>query len=297
VLYIYRRRNSTGARDLAEGIMLAGTVARRTKGQALRNLQPADVVVCWGDNFAAPAGIRTLNNAAPLSKLNEARKLAQEGVPTVAVSQIRPAAAVARPAVPGVRPAFNLARYGQQLSEEAVRQLAAQLQAHLNVPLPAGQPAVPAEIWLPRRNNHVGGNDLLQENLREADFYSKKENIIEEYRLHMFRGKSIRAGKKVQRPTRPDGRTPAHQWIRSFDAGWVIQYDGFNSTQAMRQIAAKAVKALGLDFAAVDLGKKADGTFIVLEVNRAPGVEGGTTTAYARHIVSWANGQEVAEER
>jgi hypothetical protein len=285
MLYVYRRRNSTGARDLSEGITLTGTLARRTKGEALRNLQPGDTVICWGDNFAAPNGIRVLNNVAPVSKFREAQILREKGVPTVQVSQARPAAAAARP---GVRPNYNVP--AGNLTEAQVRSLMAQLQAHLNAPLPAG---TPAETWLPRRNNHVGGNDLLEENLRDVDFYSKKEDLVEEFRLHMFRGKSIRAGRKVQQPTRPDGRTAPHAWIRSYDAGWQIRYDGFNSTREQRAIAAQAVTALELDFAAVDIGQKRDGSLIVLEVNRAPGVEGGTVTAYARHITAWAQGREV----
>jgi hypothetical protein len=296
MLYVYRRRASNGARDLVEGLLMTGTLARRTKGLALRNLQANDAVVCWGDNFAAPRGVRTLNNVAPVSKFREAQILTEKRVATVQVSQTRPRAAVAIPVVPAVRPNFSLQGFGQNLDEDAVRLLIQRAQAHLAAPLPPAQPAVPAETWLPRRNNHVGGNDLLEDNLREPDFYSKKENIVEEYRLHMFEGKSIRAGKKVQRATRPDGRTPPHPWIRSFDAGWVINYDGFASTTAMRALAASAVKALGLNFAAVDIGKRADNSLIVLEVNRAPGVEGGTVTAYAQRITRWYNGQEVRPE-
>jgi hypothetical protein len=299
MLYVYRHNASNGARELVEGILMGGTLARRTKGQALRRLQPGDAVICWGDNFAVPAGvqIRTLNNQPILRKFAEARRLADKGVATVQVSQTRPAAAQGRPAVPAVRPAYSLEAYRglNELSEAQVLQLQRQIQLYLATPLPPGQPAIPAEIWLPRRNNHIGGADLL-EDLREGDYYSKKEDIVEEYRLHMFQGKSIRAGKKVQRPTRPDGRTPAHQWIRSFDAGWVIQYDGFKSTKPMRTLAAAAVKALDLDFGAVDLGKKRDGSFIVLEVNRAPGLEGGTVEAYARHIRAWFTGQNQQQE-
>lgn len=295
MLYIFRTRNSTGARDLAEGIMLQGTLARRTRGQALRGLTAQDQVVCWGDHFAAPQGVRTLNNVAPLSKFHEAQKLAQEGVPTVQVSRMKPAVAEGRPAVPavpGVRPALNI--NGGPLTEAQVLTLQRQIAAYLAQPLPPGtpaQPAIPAEVWLPRKNNHIGGNDLLTDNLADADFYSKKENIVEEYRLHMFKGKSIRAGKKTAKATRPDGRTAPHQWIRSLDAGWFINYEGFKSTKDMRAIAAKALKALGLDFGAVDIAKKADGTLIVLEVNRAPGLEGNTIQTYARKIIAWAAGQ------
>ena len=292
MLFVYRRRNSTGARDLVESILLAGTQARRTKGLALRNLQANDAVVCWGDNFAAPNGVKTLNNVAPISKFAEAQKLAEKGVATVTVSRNQPPAAAQRPQ-PAVRPAYQVAnldfRGAAEITEAQARAAIQQLNAYLAAPLP---PPIPAEIWLPRRNNHVGGADLLEENMRDADYYSKKENIVEEYRLHMFRGKSIRAGKKVQRATRPDGRTAPHPWIRSFDAGWIIQYDNFTSTKDMRTLAGKAVKALGLDFAAVDMGKKADGSLIVLEVNRAPGVEGGTITAYTKHIINWLNGRD-----
>jgi hypothetical protein len=295
MLYVYRQRNSTGARDLAEGIMLKGTLARRTKGEALRRLVPGDAVVCWGSNFAAPANIKTLNNVPPINKFSEAQKLTEKGVATIQVDRVRPAGrVVARPvfventfelqAAPrlGTADAAEIAgRLARFVAEERARRAAWEL-----------QPAAPAETWLPRRNNHIGGNDLLEENLRDPDFFSKKENIVEEYRLHMFRGKSIRAGKKVARPTRPDGRTAAHPWIRSFDAGWVIDYAGFQSTKAMRELGRKALKALDLDFGAIDMGLKADGSLIVLEVNRAPGVEGGTVESYATHIINWAAGRD-----
>jgi hypothetical protein len=293
---------------LAEGITLTGTLARRTKGQALRQLTPQDLVICWGDNFAAPAGIRTLNNVAPLNKFAEAQRLAEKGVPTIQVSRTKPAAAAARP---GVKPPFvdqfftpPAAYQRGQLGLAQTAAIVAEMQGFLRTEQQRRAqydaarvpPGAPAEIWLPRKNNHVGGNDLLQNDLQNPDFYSKKLDIVEEYRLHVFRGKSIRAGKKVAQPTRPDGRTAPHQWIRSFDAGWVIKYDQFESNKQMREVAKNAVKALGLDFAAVDIGKLANGTYVALEVNRAPGVEGGTVTAYARAIQNWIqNPNEAAE--
>lgn len=294
MLYIYRRRNSTGARDLAEGIMLGvegvrGLQARRTKGQALQGLTQNDQVICWGDHFAAPAGVRTLNNVEPLSKFAEAKLLKEKGVATVEVSRTRPAVAAARRQA-FAEPTFQFP-VGRDFNATNITQLTQMINDFTNRRNLAynawqNQPQVPTQEWLARRNNHVGGNDLL-EGLREGEFYSKKENIVEEYRLHMFRGKSIRAGRKVANATRPDGRTAPHQWIRSYDAGWVIRYDGFESTKPMRKLARAALKALGLDFGAIDIGKKADGTLIVLEVNRAPGVEGGTVEAYAKHLINW----------
>lgn len=309
MIYIYRPTGSTGARDLAEAIMMFrgeaapnGMQARRTKGERLKTLQAGDAVVCWGANFAAPAGnIKVLNNVAPIAKYDEARKLKEAGVPTVEVSRNKPAVrAAAKPAfVPGQKklPAKDLtgpaavdlvAELQQFILEEQRRKREYDAQ-----PAPVAQ----NDAWLARRNNHVGGRDLLAAaGAFEPQYYSKKEDIVEEYRIHMFRGRSIRAGKKVQRPTRPDGHTPSHPWIRSFDAGWIIQYDGFQSTKEMRKLAASALKALGLDFGAIDMAKTKDGRLIVLEVNRAPGVEGGTVEAYAKHIINWVKGAPAGEE-
>lgn len=303
MLYIFRRRNSTGARDLAEGIMMGvdggarGIPARRTKGQALRQLTNQDQVICWGDYFAPTAGVRTLNNVEPLNKFGEAQKLNEKGVATVKVSRTQPRVAAApRPAFVPQGFQVNAGTY----TEEQLQALLGSIQQHRTNEAArrtawAAQPAPVTETWLPRSNRHVGGNDLLA-GVDQPDFFSKKENIVEEYRVHMFKNKSIRAGKKVQRPTTPGG-TPSHQWIRSFDAGWIIQYDGFQSTKPMRKLARQALNALGLDFGAVDLGKTADNHLLVLEVNRAPGVEGGTVESYAKHIINWVrNPQEYEQE-
>jgi glutathione synthase/RimK-type ligase-like ATP-grasp enzyme len=83
----------------------------------------------------------------------------------------------------------------------------------------------------------------------------------------------------------------AHEWIRSFDSGWRIQYDEYKSNKATRALAAQACDALGLQFGAVDIGRRADGSYLVLEVNRAPGIEGGTVERYATAIAGWVRGQ------
>ncbi len=295
MIYIYRPTNSTGARDLAEAIMMyrgeAGPLpARRTKGEALRRLQAGDAVICWGANVALGAGIKSLNNVAPIGKFEEVQKLTEAGVPTVKVSRTKPNAAA------GVKPPFvenKLKLAANELTVVQAVEYARKLDLFIQDERARRQqwerqPVVPAETWLPRRNNHVGGRDLLAgAGAFEPQYYSKKEDIVEEYRVHMFRDRSIRAGKKFQNATRPDGHTPAHAWIRSYDAGWVIKYDNFESTKEMRELASKALKALGLDFGAIDLAKTADGRLLVLEVNRAPGVEGGTVEAYAKHIINW----------
>src|SRR5262245_60444506 len=153
--------------------------------------------------------------------------------------------------------------------------------------LKAGVPTVEVsatfrEGWLGRSRNHTCGDDLLVPPTR-PDYWVRKLDIVEEYRVHMFHELSIRAGRKIPR----DG---AHSWIRSLQSGWWISYDGKGIKQKHRELAKKAVKALGLDFGAVDLAKLKDGTLIVLEVNRAPGVEGNSITAYVNAIQKWVGG-------
>lgn len=283
MIYIYRRAASDSASELAEALNDANVPARRTQGGLLREARVIerlragrDRLVCWGDASPIPAPDipHVLNGGALQNKYEDALQLAAMGVPTIAVSHVRPQDR------PAGRPAFLLGLVGPaQLNEGQATALLGQLQAYLAQPLP------PAETWLARRNNHVGGQDLLQ-NLNQGDYWSKREALTEEFRVHLFGGKSIRAGHKVRRPQRPDG-TPSHEWIRSFDAGWVIAYENFQSSKAMRDLATRAVNALGLQFGAVDIGQRQDGSLLVLEVNRAPGIEGGSTQAYVGAIKKW----------
>ena len=276
MLYLYRRKVSDGARLLEDALNDAGTPTRFTQGGLLRERfrEGRDKLICWGD-FAE--GKEGLNNRQPIPKIVEAETLRDKGVRTVEVSRTRPAPV---PTTRGIKE-VPVGPY----NEAQAREVITRLQEWLAQPLP------PAATWLPRRNNHVGGSDLL--NPGQADYWSKKENIREEYRLHIFRGKSIRAGIKVPRQIDDNGGviTP-HAWIRSFDGGWRIQYDGFKSTKPMRETAAAAVAALGLDFGAVDLGLTDNGELVVLEVNRAPGIEGGSVEAYTGAIQKWLNGGE-----
>jgi hypothetical protein len=145
--------------------------------------------------------------------------------------------------------------------------------------------------WLPRRNDHQQGFDFTNKQLRigriQADFYVRKEAINEEWRVHVFRSakdnmRVLRTAKKVQ--NRPD----AHPWVRSHRLGWKLSYVGGISDHG-KQIARDAVRALHLDFGAVDIGIRKDGDPFVLEVNTCPGLEGGTLEMYAQNILERAS--------
>jgi hypothetical protein len=146
------------------------------------------------------------------------------------------------------------------------------------------------EGWLPRSPHHTGGLDLLKGLTKgEVAYYTQKLPLIKEFRVHIFRKPggelvSIRAGSKVPREDVPVEKRSS--WIRSWDGGWKMSYGVGNRevTSEMRDLARRAVEKLGLDFGAVDVGVLESGGLVVLEVNKAPGLEGGTVEAYVRAI-------------
>lgn len=312
-IFVYRKKPSTGAQYLSEALDAIRFKARQMSIE--QKARRGDVVVCWGEAFPHPApGVRVLNGTALRNKLEDAEVLRQAGVATIEVSRTRPAPQAAQPAPPD--PALALLQEAQRHAEDftniprtvnlrtpvttqAVNNLITQfrnLQAALATPPPVAPPVVNV-TWLPRDLHHVGGNDLLNPEGVAAGYYVKKEEFVQELRIHSFNGKSIRAGMKALRDgfqvVGPGNRTTgpgiASPWIRSWDGGWRIKYDGVTARQKHRDIAHAAVKALGLTFGAVDIGERADGSLCVLEVNRAPGLEGGTIDRYAEAIKEWIN--------
>lgn len=301
--FVFRKAGSTGARELADALG-GGRLRAFENGRFFRSsrnrqhpatIRSGDVIVNWGGGLiTAPTGVKLLNNTAINSKFTDAQTLAAAGIKTVEVSRTRPAARQ----VAGPDPAVDLHRtlieglddlqeaalsrtpvYIQGLRELADR--ATRLRDALGRPIPTA-PAADNGEWVGRVNDHTGGTDLLTPP-PTPDYFVRKLDIVEEYRVHSFLGKSIRAGLKKVR----DGFANPNPWIRSYDGGWSISYDGFKSTRELRELADKAVKALSLDFGAVDIGKLRDGSLVVLEVNRAPGLEGGTVEAYRTAITAW----------
>lgn len=157
----------------------------------------------------------------------------------------------------------------------------------------AGVPAVlfslrkEGEDWLPRKNHHQQGFDLTNHRLREgripADFYVKKETFTDEYRIHVFRTprdnmRVVRVARKV-----PNGLHP-HPWIRCHRLGWKLSYVG-GATESAKEVARNSLRALHLDFGAVDVGIRPDASPCVLEVNTCPGLDSGTLQYYVDNII------------
>lgn len=103
--------------------------------------------------------------------------------------------------------------------------------------------------------------------------YIDKERAPREYRVHIFKGKSIRISEKVF-----DGTGKYTTGKPKHEVGHV------------RQAAKDAVAAVGLDFGAVDVLAN-DTDCWVLEVNSAPGVGGSMPRVYAEAFTKWKESQ------
>lgn len=272
MLYIYRSKASEGARDLAEAMPInCRKLSDLGKAHFGTGVRAGDTIICWGEGLNPIEGVKILNGTPMQNKLLDAIALKKAGVPTIVTSQ-------SKPSVTAIIDQFTLD--AAKLTRSEAREVAKKIEAWLLTP------EVKPSVWLPRKFNHVGGADLLNPPTT-VDYWSQKEEFESEFRIHCFLGKSIRAGQKVPR----EGVAHPHPWVRSLDGGWRIMYEEFKSKKEMRAIATSAVEALKLDFAAVDIGMKKDGSLLVLEANRAPGLEGGTINAYVGAITEWIGGK------
>lgn len=304
-IYVYRQRASAGARELAEA--LGGIRWKGVQVPMATRARAGDFVVSWGETLAPPTGVGVLNGAPIRNKFTDAQVLAQAGVPTIQVSRTRPTitaqpvapTSVTDPARSIFEEAMEAATDFQEISfargnpvfMTGVRDfhgILGRLSTALNTALPTPRPVAPvADVsWVGRDDDHIGGIDLINPTA-SPDYWVKKETFTQEFRIHSFLGRSIRAGKKAIRENFANPST----WVRSWDGGWRIVYDGVSANQAQRDLAHRAVAALGLQFGAVDIGQKADGTLMVLEVNRAPGLDGGTITSYRDAVRHWVAGE------
>ena len=120
-----------------------------------------------------------------------------------------------------------------------------------------------------------------------SDFYTVALPKTAEYRVHVFGGKAVRSGTKMKE----NGTTHDAQPIWNLDHGFQIRYEN-PAPGSAKEVAKAAVKAAGVDFAAVDVIQTGGGLwplrFWVLELNCAPGLHGNTVAKYADHILKAA---------
>ena len=135
-----------------------------------------------------------------------------------------------------------------------------------------------------------GGNGITvarcPDEMVHARFYTKHVPTSTEYRVHVWDGKVIDITEKRRR-----NDAEANPYIRNHNHGWVFCRDDialpYNDEELCLPLedAARAVRALGLDFGAVDVGwNDRLGVVTIFEVNTAPGLRGTTLERYVAAI-------------
>lgn len=142
-----------------------------------------------------------------------------------------------------------------------------------------------------RKDGLKGGKGIaIRDNGNEvgvADFYTKAIDVAHEYRVHVMDGTIIDFVRKGRRNgEQADGNAAL---IRNHDNGWIFLRGGVEISDETADCARRAVKALRLDFGAVDIATDKAGNPFVLEVNTAPGLEGTTLKKYIEAFASLAS--------
>jgi len=143
---------------------------------------------------------------------------------------------------------------------------------------------------LGRNNHHARGTDiqliLQKRDLRRcnSDFFTQYIPTDREFRVHVVGSEVIRVQGKYL-----DFSGEAQPWVRNFATGYRFRQPRRRLRQDRLDMSVAAVKALGLDFGAVDLLLAEDGNCFVLEVNTAPSCSPLTLSAYAVALKKLAN--------
>jgi len=141
------------------------------------------------------------------------------------------------------------------------------------------------EVVVARRKlqGHSGEGIVVMEGKEDfvrAPLYTKYFKARDEYRVHVFDGKVIDIQQKKKRADME--KDQVNFQVRSHANGFNFCREGVDLPPECAEEAIKAVKALGLDFGAVDLRfNQHYNKACVLEVNTAPGLEGTTLDKYS----------------
>ena len=115
--------------------------------------------------------------------------------------------------------------------------------------------------------------------LQQAPLYVKYIPKKHEYRIHVFRDKAFFVQRKARKNDVPDLRV---DWkVRNLKGGFIYANQDVDVAEEAKQQAIISIKALGLDFGAVDIiYNELHNKYYVLEVNTACGLAGTTLDKY-----------------
>jgi hypothetical protein len=149
---------------------------------------------------------------------------------------------------------------------------------------------------LGRKLQHHGGTDIklimepeMAQIFSQSDFFTQYVPRATEYRSWVYRRRHLATYEK--RLVRPEEALKRHRVGANHRNGYAFLL--MNSQlvpEGIREMSAKAVDVLGLDFGAVDILKGVDGQYYVLEINTAPGAESADRAglkSLAQKIANW----------
>lgn len=144
------------------------------------------------------------------------------------------------------------------------------------------------QLWLGRKFHHKEGRDILfpdRKFWRMRDYWTLFVPSREEWRIHVFDGRSIARSKKIADAEPEDASNPNASRIRNWRNGWRFRHSP-EPPKGIRDFAKAMVRACGYLYGACDILVKPDGGFCALEVNTAPAMDGYTLRAYVKAIRS-----------
>jgi hypothetical protein len=171
----------------------------------------------------------------------------------------------------------------------------------LTVPFYEKLPSAASEFPILGRNlKHHGGTDialLMQPDDMELPWIRKKHPDFftgwvprkTEYRCWVYRRRHLATYEK--RRVRPEESKPWRVGANHKDGYAFLLMNSELVPEGIREIAAKAVDCLGLDFGAVDILRGIDNALYVLETNTSPGAESADRAglkSLAAKISNWA---------
>jgi hypothetical protein len=151
--------------------------------------------------------------------------------------------------------------------------------------------------WLARKVNHAKGKDIIVCNTTVeaieasdvSDFYTPWIPTRTEYRVWVFRNKALAIYEKVFKGEGEyEGFMRNHRFGFRFDSR-----DELLDNKELTKPSIAAVKAIDLDFGAVDVLLGKDGKYYVLEVNSQPHIDSVKRVSgirLAREFLRWAEG-------
>lgn len=117
-----------------------------------------------------------------------------------------------------------------------------------------------------------------EDQLVDAPLFTEYLPKKQEYRVHVFRGKAFFIQRKARNREIPDDQV---DWkVRNHQNGFIYAHKDVQYPDGIKELAASAVDAIGLDFGAVDIVVSKQNMMFVLEVNTACGLEGTTLEKY-----------------